>query len=57
MLTSILLSVAVAIAIALIVWYIVERFSPDVLITKILQVVIFLAVLYFVVLKLLPLIH
>lgn len=55
--TATLVSLIVAIAVLLISWFVVARFSPDPLITKVAQVIIFLVALYFVVTKLLPLVH
>lgn len=54
-LVAILVPVIVVVVVGLIAWWIVERFSPDPLITKIVQVVIFAVVLIVVLTKLLPL--
>jgi hypothetical protein len=54
-LLSILVPVIVVIAVALIIWYVAERFSPDPLITKIVKIVIFVVVLVMLLLKLVPL--
>lgn len=48
--------IIVAIAVCLIVWIIAERFSPDPLITKIVQIVVFCVVLVVCLTKLVPLI-
>jgi type IV secretory pathway TrbL component len=40
-----LIPILITIAVAIIIWWAAERFSPDPLITKIVQVVIFIAVL------------
>lgn len=55
-LISILVPVIVVVVIGLIVYWVAERFSPDPLITKIVQVIVFAVVLIVVVTKLLPLI-
>lgn len=54
-LTSILVPVIVVVVVGLIIWWVAERFSPDPLITKIVQVVVFAVVLIVLLLKLLPL--
>lgn len=43
--------------VALIIWWAAERFSPDPLITKIIQVIVFAVVLIALLTKLLPLIR
>ena len=53
-LTGILVPLIIVILIALIIWWVTERFSPDPLITKIVQVVIFVLVLIFLITRLLP---
>jgi hypothetical protein len=53
---GVLVPVIVVVMLALIAWWVTERFSPDPLITKIVQVVIFAVVLIVVILKLLPMI-
>lgn len=55
-LLSVLVPVVIAIAVGLIVWIIAERFSPDPLITKIVQIVVFVVVLVVCLTKLVPLI-
>lgn len=50
-----LVPVVIVCAVALCAWFVVERFSPDALLTKIVQVVIFVVVLLVVLTKLLPL--
>jgi hypothetical protein len=52
---SVLVPLIVTIGVALIIWMVAERFSPDPLITKIVQVVLFIVVLVVVILKLFPL--
>lgn len=55
-LTSILVPVIVVVVIGLIIYWVAERFSPDPLITKIVQVVVFAVVLIVLLTKLLPMI-
>lgn len=55
-LTSILVPVIVVVIIGLIIYWVAERFSPDPLITKIVQVIVFAVVLIVLLTKLLPLI-
>lgn len=50
-----LFAVIVIVCFLIVAWYVLVRFSPDPLITKIGQVVIFLIALYLVIKKLLPL--
>lgn len=45
----------IVVAVLLIAWYVNDRFSPDPLITKIVQIVIFIVALLVIVTKLLPL--
>ena len=52
--TDLLIKLVVAVAILLIAWFITERFSPDPLVTKIVQVVLFLIALFLIVKFLLP---
>ena len=47
--------IIVLVVVALIIWYATERFSPDPLITKIVQVVLFAVVLIVLLTKLFPL--
>lgn len=54
-LIAVLVPVIVVVVIGLIVWWVAERFSPDPLVTKIVQVVIFAVVLIVIIMKLLPL--
>lgn len=54
-LIGVLVPIIVVVAVALIIWYVAERFSPDPLITKIVQIVIFVVVLVVLIMKLLPL--
>lgn len=54
-LASLLVPLVIVIAIALIIWYVAERFSPDPLITKIVQIIVFAIVLVVLIMKLLPL--
>lgn len=53
-LTSILVPVIVVVVVGLIIWWCAERFSPDPLITKIVQVIVFAVVLIVLLTKLLP---
>ncbi len=53
---SALISLIVAICILIVAWLCVERFSPDPLITKICQIIIFIIALYLVVQKVLPMV-
>ena len=53
---STFMSLIIAVAILIIAWFVCERFSPDPLITKIVQVILFVIALYLVVTKLLPLV-
>jgi hypothetical protein len=55
MLLAALVPIIIVIAVALIIWVCVERFSPDPLITKITQIVVFVVVLVVLLLKLIPL--
>jgi hypothetical protein len=50
-----LVNIIIAIAVLLVAWWIAERFSPDPLITKIVQVVIFVIALLLVIKMVLPL--
>lgn len=54
-LTAVLVPIIILVAVALIIWYVAERFSPDPLITKIVQIVVFAVVLIVLLTKLLPL--
>lgn len=54
MLVGLLIPLIVTIGIALIIWVVAERFSPDPLITKIVQIVLFIVVLVVIIAKLLP---
>jgi hypothetical protein len=51
-----LVQLVVAIAVLLIAWYVNERFSPDPLITKIVQIAIYVIALLLIIIKLLPLV-
>lgn len=53
-LVSALVPIIIIVAVALIIWYVAERFSPDPLITKIVQIVLFAVVLVVLLLKLFP---
>ena len=55
-LTPLLVPLVITVAVALICWFIVERFSPDPLITQICKIIIFVVVLFAIIVKLLPLI-
>jgi hypothetical protein len=50
-----ILNIIIAVAVLIIAWLIVERFSPDPLITKIAQIAIFVIALVLVLKLLLPL--
>lgn len=54
-LIGLLVPIIVIIGVALIIWYVAERFSPDPLITKIVQIVLFIVVLIVIITKLFPL--
>ncbi len=53
---SALVSIIIAVAILLVAWFVCERFSPDPLITKIVQIIIFVIALMLVITKLLPMV-
>lgn len=55
-LLAILVPIIIVVAAGLIIWYVAERFSPDPLITKIVQIVVFVIILVVCLTKLLPLI-
>jgi hypothetical protein len=48
--------IIIAVAILIVAWLVVERFSPDGLITKICQIIIFVIALLLVLTKLLPMV-
>jgi len=50
-----LIPLIIIIVVALIIWYIAERFSPDPTVTKIVQIVLFAVVLIACLVKLVPL--
>lgn len=52
--TGLLLEIIIAIAVLIVAWLVAERFSPDPLITKIVQIIIFVVALYLIIAKLLP---
>jgi hypothetical protein len=52
---SSLVGVIIAICILIVAWLVVQRFSPDPLITKICQIIIFVIALVIVIEKILPL--
>ena len=56
MVSSTLVSLVIIVGVLLVAWYITERFSPDPLLTKIVQIVIFVIALVVVLTKLLPLV-
>jgi len=56
-LVSILVPIIIVVVVGLIIYWVAERFSPDPLITKIVQVVVFAIVLIVLITKLLPLLH
>lgn len=53
---SALVTLLVAVCILIIAWFIVERFSPDPLVTKICQIIIFIVALLLIVQMLLPMV-
>lgn len=53
--TGALVKLLVAVAVLIIAWFINDRFSPDPLITKIVQIIIFIAAIILVLTVLLPL--
>lgn len=55
-LTSILVPVIIVVVVGLIIYWVAERFSPDPLITKIVQCIVFAVVLIVLITKLLPMI-
>ncbi len=55
-LIAVLVPVIVVIVIGLVIYWVAERFSPDPLITKIIQVIVFAVVLIVLVTRLLPLV-
>lgn len=55
-LAGLLVPLIIIVGVALLIWVIAERFSPDPLITKIVQIIVFLVVLVALLTKLLPLI-
>ncbi len=52
--TQLLWTTLVVVACAIAAWFIMERFSPDGLLTKLIQIAIFLFVAWWVVFKLIP---
>lgn len=54
-LTAVLVPIIIVVVVGLIIWWVAERFSPDPLITKIVQVVVFAVVLIVCLMKLFPL--
>jgi type IV secretory pathway TrbL component len=54
-LVGLLVPIIILIAVALIIVWAAERFSPDPFITRIVQVIVFVVVLIFLLTKLLPL--
>jgi hypothetical protein len=53
-LVSLLVPIIVVVVIGLIIYWVAERFSPDPLITKIIQVIVFAVVLIVLLTKLIP---
>jgi hypothetical protein len=53
-LVSLLVPIIVVVVIGLIIYWVAERFSPDPLITKIIQVIVFAVVLIVLLTKLVP---
>jgi hypothetical protein len=56
-LIALIVPAIIIIAVALVIVWAAERFSPDPLITKIVQLVVFACVLIWFVTKLLPMVH
>ena len=54
-LTAVLVPIIIIVVVGLLIIWIAERFSPDPLITKIVQVIVFAVVLIVLITKLLPL--
>lgn len=54
-LVSMLVPIIIIVVVALIIIWVTERFSPDPLITKIIQIVVFAVVLIALLMKLVPL--
>ena len=53
--TQQLFHIVIIVAVLIVAWFITERFSPDPLITKIVQVILFVIALFVIVSKVLPL--
>ena len=53
-LVAMLVPIIVIVGVAIIIWIVAERFSPDPLITKIVQIVLFIVVLVVLLTKLFP---
>lgn len=51
-----LFSLIIIVAVLVVIWWVLVRFSPDPLITKIGQVIIFIVALWLIIKKLLPLV-
>jgi hypothetical protein len=51
-----LVEIIIGAAILIAAWYVVERFSPDALLTKLCQIAIFVLALLLVITKLLPMV-
>lgn len=54
---ALLIPIIVAVTVALIIVLLTNRFAPDPVLNKIIQYVVFAALLIFLIVKLLPLIH
>lgn len=52
-----LVHIIIAIAVLIVAWLVVERFSPDPLITQIAKIVIFVAALVLILYALVPMVH
>ena len=52
---STLVTLIIAVCVLIVAWFVIERFSPDPLVTKICQIIIFIIALLLIVQKLLPL--
>jgi branched-subunit amino acid ABC-type transport system permease component len=53
---STLVTLIIAVCILIVAWFVIERFSPDPLITKICQIIIFVIALLLIVQKLLAMV-
>ncbi len=54
--TQALFQIIIALCVLLVAWWCLERFSPDALITRIGQVIIFLIALFVIITRILPMV-